>query len=92
MIGEQPRYPFILLPKEAAASALGISVSTLEKQVREKRLPQPREISPGRVGWLVEELQEAARKLPVSNGLPPKGSGYGRTGKPRPEGASESSL
>ena len=45
-------YPFIILSKEAAAKALTISVTTFEAEVRSKRYPPAREISPGRVGWL----------------------------------------
>lgn len=74
--------PCILMPKENAALALGMSEGTFEKGVRNKTWPQPRQASDGRVGWLYEELMEAARNLPVSNGLPPKNSGYGRSGKP----------
>lgn len=74
-------FPFIILSKEAAAKALTISVTTFEAEVRSKRYPPAREISPGRVGWLYEELLNVARNLPVSNGLPPRNSGYGRAGK-----------
>ena len=74
-------FSFIILSKEAAAKALTISITTFESEVRSKRYPPAREISPGRIGWLYEELLAVARNLPVSHGLPPRNSGYGRAGK-----------
>lgn len=81
MTNQAPPFPFIILSKESAAKSLSISVTTFEAEVRAKRYPAPREISRGRVGWLYEELLAAARNLPISNGLPPRNSGYGRAGK-----------
>lgn len=73
----------IILSKAEAAESLSISVSTFEDEVKGGRYPKPREVSRGRVGWLYEEVVQAARQLPVSDGLPPKNSGYGRRGKPK---------
>lgn len=74
-------FPFIILSKEAAAKALTISVTMFEAEVRSKRYPPAREISPGRIGWLYEELLSVARSLPISNGQASRNSGYGRAGK-----------
>lgn len=82
-------FPFIILSKEAAAKALTISVTTFESEVRAKRYPPAREISPGRIGWLYEELLDVARKLPVSSGLPPRNSGYGRACKAKDASSSK---
>lgn len=71
----------LVLTKEEAAKALAIGVTTFMAEVKNGRYPPAREISAGRVGWLVEDLQRAARELPVSHGLPPKNAGYGRAGK-----------
>ena len=71
----------LVLTKEEAAQALSISVTTFTAEVKSGRYPQAREISAGRVGWLVEDLEAAARQLPVSTGLPPKNAGFGRSGK-----------
>jgi prophage regulatory protein len=60
----------LMVEREAAAAALGISVRTLEGLVRAGDLPPPRKISPGRVGWLWRQLQEFAESRPVSD-LPP---------------------
>ncbi len=71
----------VLVSKEVAAQILGgISVTTFEDGVRDNVYPQPRQISPGRVGWLYSELAELGSKLPVSKGLPPKNSNQGRGG------------
>lgn len=63
----------LMVEREAAAAALGISVRTLEGLVRTKELPPPRKISGGRVGWLWRELQEFAESRPVSDLRPGPG-------------------
>ncbi len=65
--------PPIILPREAAAAALGISTSLLEQLVAKGLLPKPRQISPGRTGWLRTELEAAAHALPVSELAPGPG-------------------
>lgn len=65
--------PPILLPREAAAAALGISTGLLEQLVAKRLLPQPRKISAGRTGWLRTELEAAAHALPVSDLAPGPG-------------------
>lgn len=72
--------PFILARPDAAAF-LSLSESMLDNLVAEKKLKPPRKISKGRSGWLVSELKEFGSNLPVSDLLPPKGSGHGRAGK-----------
>lgn len=66
--------PPLILPREHAAAALGVSESTLEKLTRTGELPPPRQISAGRVGWLWRELAEWAESRPVSD-LPPGPAG-----------------
>ena len=65
--------PPLLVDREAAAAALGISVRTLEGLVRAGDLPPPRKLSAGRVGWLWRELQEFAEARPVSDLRPGPG-------------------
>lgn len=60
----------IVYGKDAAAEAAALSVSTLEKLVREGRFPRPRKVSDNRVGWLRREIVEWSEGLPVSD-LPP---------------------
>jgi prophage regulatory protein len=60
----------LMVEREAAAAALGISVRTLEGLVRTGDLPPPRKLSAGRVGWLWRELVAFAESRPVSD-LPP---------------------
>jgi prophage regulatory protein len=62
--------PPLMVEREAAAAALGISVRTLEGLVRAGDLPPPRKLSAGRVGWLWRELVAFAESRPVSD-LPP---------------------
>lgn len=79
----------LYLAREEAAKFLAISTTTLENMVAKGLAPKPRKVSPGRVGWLVEELEAWGRKLPESDMLPPPDSGYGRAGKkPKPVPAS----
>jgi prophage regulatory protein len=60
---------------ENAADMLGVSISTVQKLVRDKELTPPRKISGGRVGYLVRELEEFAESRPVSDMLPPPNTG-----------------
>lgn len=60
----------LLVGRDQAACALGISDSLLEKLVRAGELPPPRKISEGRVGWLWKDLQVFAETRPVSDLLP----------------------
>ncbi len=62
--------PPLMLPREQAAAALGISERTLENLVASGDLPPPRKISKGRVGWLWRELQAFAESRPISDHLP----------------------
>ncbi len=79
----------LYLAREEAARFLGISTTTLEGLAAKGEAPGPRQVSKGRVGWLVEELEEWGRTRPKSVLLPPENSGYGRAGKkPKPVPAS----
>jgi prophage regulatory protein len=62
--------PPLMVDREHAANALGISERTLENLVASGELPPPRKISKQRVGWLWRELQDFAESRPVSD-LPP---------------------
>jgi predicted DNA-binding transcriptional regulator AlpA len=60
----------IAVDMETAAAMLGkIGRSTFLEKVSRGELPKPRKIG-GRSMWLVEELQQAARDLPVSDSRP----------------------
>lgn len=58
------------LIKEKAAEYCGLSVSMLEKLVRERTFPAPRQLSARRVGYLVRELNEWLETRPAAQ-LPP---------------------
>jgi predicted DNA-binding transcriptional regulator AlpA len=79
------------LAREEAAKLLAMSTTTLEGLAAKGEAPAPRQISKGRVAWLVEELEAWARSRPKSEMLPPENSGYGRAGK-KPKLSSASSL
>lgn len=72
----------LYLQKLQAAAFLSLSESMFEKLVQQGEIPKGRKLSAGRTGWLVEELETWGKALPVSDFLPPPGSGYGRAGKP----------
>lgn len=63
----------LMVERDSAAAALGISVRTLEGLVRAGDLPPPRKISGGRVGWLWRELVEFSESRPVSDLRPGPG-------------------
>lgn len=75
----QPRF----VAKDAAAQMLAMSVKTFERGVQKGEIPKPRQLSAGRVGWLVSELDEWAAARPVSEILPPPNTG---AKKPRLQG------
>lgn len=83
----QPLY----LNRQDAAAYLSISVSQLEAMSSRGEIPAPRQISSGRSGWLVSELQEWGLSRPPSALLPPKNSGYGRAGASTAKEASKPS-
>ena len=64
-----------IVAKEIAAQVLSLSVKTFERLVQQGDMPKPRQISAGRVGWLVSELDEWAIKRPPSQLLPPENTG-----------------
>lgn len=71
----------IFLQRPDAARFLAISESLLDNLVARGEAPKPRKISKGRTAWLVDDLDAWARGRPISDNLPPEGSGYGRAGK-----------
>ena len=52
------------LRREDAASYLGISATTFDQMVAERRMPEPRQASRGRVVWDRHELDGAFDRLP----------------------------
>ncbi|MBC7621234.1 MAG: AlpA family phage regulatory protein [Candidatus Saccharibacteria bacterium] len=59
-----------------AAPYCGLSVSTMERMVRQKEFPQPRVLAKKRVGWLLTELDAWCDARPVSNQPPPPNTGH----------------
>jgi len=70
----------LFLGRADAAAFLAISESTLDNLVARGALPKPRKLSAARTAWLVEDLESWGRERPVSDLLPPKNSGNGKTG------------
>ncbi len=58
------------LDRAAVAAHISVSVNTVERLVQRREFPQPRQITPNRVGWLVREVEEWAESRPVSSILP----------------------
>ena len=71
----------LYLARPDAAAYLSLSESMLDKLVAAGDMPRPRKLSGGRSAWLVPELDAWGTSRPVSDLLPPKGSGHGRAGK-----------
>jgi prophage regulatory protein len=65
--------PPLMVDREQAAHALGVSERTLENLVATGELPPPRKISKQRVGWLWRELHDFAESRPVSDHQPAPG-------------------
>ena len=57
------------------AGAVALSTRGVQRLVQEGNFPKPRALSARRVAWLVEEVQEWARKTPVADMLPPPNCG-----------------
>tara|TARA_R110000822_G_scaffold43421_1_gene117224 strand:- start:1726 stop:1959 length:234 start_codon:yes stop_codon:yes gene_type:complete len=65
----------IALDKETAAEFVALSVSSLERLVREGSFPKPRQVSLRRVVFLVKELESWMENCPVSELLCPPNTG-----------------
>ena len=60
----------------SVADSVTLGEATIQQMVREGRFPQPRELSPRRVGWLVTDVEDWARGRPVASMLPPANTGH----------------
>lgn len=74
--------PPLVLRREDAAAAMGVSVSLFEAQVRRGKYPPPRKLSDGASGWLYAELQACAHALPISDLAPGPGQRKAPRGEP----------
>jgi len=82
-----PDYTFVslaphFLDRINAAKHCGLSVSTMEKEIREGNFPKPRQLARRRVGWPLPELDAWCADRPVSE-LPPPSNTGSRRGKTR---------
>lgn len=57
------------------ADIVSLSVTNVQKLVREDAFPKPRVLSSRRVGWLLREVEEWAEARPVSDLPPPSNTG-----------------
>jgi prophage regulatory protein len=53
--------------KEELPEVTGLSLSTIEEEIRNDRFPKPRQLSKKRVGWLDTDLRAWADDRPVSD-------------------------
>jgi len=51
--------------RKKVAGELGVSVSTTYRMQQRGELPQPRQISAGRIGWPSEEFENFKKNLPI---------------------------
>jgi prophage regulatory protein len=65
----------------SVAGAVSLSVSTVEKLVREEAFPAPRMLSGRRVAWLLSEVEAWCEQRPVSNLPPPHNAGGRKSAK-----------
>ena len=72
------------LDRTGAALYVSLSEGMLEKLVRAGDFPRPRQLSAGRVGWRVAELEEWADTRPVSTLPPPPNTGARKPAKAAP--------
>lgn len=74
---------------ETAAAMVSLSPATWQTLVRERKAPQPRQLSGRRVGWLIREIDEWAENRPVSDLPPPPNTGARKpreSRQPAPQG------
>lgn len=69
----------MVMDLDRVADTLSISVTTVQKLVREGAFPKPRVLSDRRVGWITSEVAEWVVQRPPSDLLPPP-----NTGAPKP--------
>jgi prophage regulatory protein len=70
--------------KDELPEVTGLSMSTIDEQIRQDEFPKPRKLSAKRVGWLDTDLRAWAQERPVSDLPPPPNTG---AKKPRRAGA-----
>jgi prophage regulatory protein len=59
------------LDLDATATAVALAPATVERMVRDGSFPRPRQLSPRRVGWSVQELAQWSAERPIADNLPP---------------------
>lgn len=64
---------YVDLPE--VASLVTLATATIQRLVRENAFPKPRQLSAGRVGWLLREVEAWAEERPVSDLPPPPNTG-----------------
>ncbi|NTV09170.1 MAG: AlpA family phage regulatory protein [Zoogloea sp.] len=65
---------------ETVAAIVSMSVSGVQAQIRAGDFPQPRKVSPRRVGWLLREVEQWAESRPLSDLPPPPNTGAKKNG------------
>jgi predicted DNA-binding transcriptional regulator AlpA len=58
----------LIVLKDDLQDVVGFGSGTAARLERQGLFPRRREVSPGRVGWLAEELQTWARTRPLADG------------------------
>ncbi|MBV8619645.1 MAG: AlpA family phage regulatory protein [Curvibacter sp.] len=71
----------VYLDRVHAARFVSLSEPMMERLASRGEFPKPRQLSAGRVAWLVRELREWSESRPVSSLLPPTNTSQGRNRK-----------
>lgn len=55
----------LVYEREELPEVTKLSISTIEEEIRQGRFPKPRQLSPRKQGWLVEDIERWARAQEV---------------------------
>lgn len=72
-----------LIEREQLPGLVGLSMRTIEEEIRNDRFPKPRRMSGRRVAWLAADIDEWMENLPESDLPPPPNTGAKKAKQPR---------
>ena len=61
-----------MLSKKQVTARTGLSATTIWRQVRAGKFPNPRQLTPNRIGWSEHEVQQWEESRPVGHCNAPK--------------------
>ena len=66
----------LAVDSEGAAALTTLSTATIKVEIRNGNFPRPRQLSKGRVGWRIVDIEEWLASRPESEALPPPNTGH----------------